>query len=516
MTVAGSDSRREMLVAVIAICVATLLVFLPALFGSPKLNESFWIDWVWLDQFSRELGAGHLYPRWLPLSHHGLGSPVFYYYPPVAFYVGAGFVLAGLSTYASIVAAFATASVLSGIGMYVWLRGWSRSPVFGSVVFVVAPYHAFDFYSRGALAEAMAIAAMPFVMLNLRRVLQGEGGILTAAIAYACLIGSHLPLALLASAFLIAPYVVWHCKKAPSRCVAAAAAIALGIALASIYLVPALALERYRDAAALWGRPMFRPSSWTFWDPSFLRGVFLVVLGIAVSLAIPCVRLAITRRSRWSMYALLCILLGIGAFPIIWETPLLSSVQFPFRILPLAEFGLATAISQIAWSTRKLIETVAPVLIATAFVIMVKAAPDPVTISQLRSLHPDVPENLPPGKRPYSWPSIWALQTAKEHARAEITDGITTEPVFYFPAWTVRCAGELVRTFPAPDTQLLSYHGENCARVLGYTRPEQIGRAITLLAVISFLVLGSARYVGRTRGRRLAHARSRRNGNEVC
>ena len=191
-------------------------------------------------------------------------------------------------------------------------------------------------------------------------------------------------------------------------------------------------------------------------------------------------------------------------------------MQFPFRILPLAEFALATAISQVTWSTRKLFETVAPLLIATAFVLLVRAVPDPVTIGELRSLHPDVPENLPPGNRPYSWPSIWALQIAKEHSRLEISDGVTTEPVFYFPAWNVRCAGIAVQTFPAPDTQLLAYRGQNCTRDLGYTRPEQIGRVITLLALVSLLALAFRSRVGRVRGSRPARARAPRNSDHTA
>ena len=65
---------------------ATLLL-LPALFSPTMLRDSFWIDWVWSDQFTTELAKGHLYPRWFPLANGGAGSPTFYFYPPLAFYV---------------------------------------------------------------------------------------------------------------------------------------------------------------------------------------------------------------------------------------------------------------------------------------------------------------------------------------------------------------------------------------------------------------------------------------------
>ena len=118
-----TDYRLREPLVFVAIAAVSVGVFLPAMFGAPRLNESFWIDWVWLDQFVRELAHGNLYPRWLPLSHHGLGSPVFYYYPPLGFYLGSLFVFAGLSTYAAIVATFIVASMLSGVGVYFWSEG---------------------------------------------------------------------------------------------------------------------------------------------------------------------------------------------------------------------------------------------------------------------------------------------------------------------------------------------------------------------------------------------------------
>ena len=47
---------------------AAIALILPLALGPTRLNDSFWIDQVWLDQFARELGKGIAYPRWLPLS----------------------------------------------------------------------------------------------------------------------------------------------------------------------------------------------------------------------------------------------------------------------------------------------------------------------------------------------------------------------------------------------------------------------------------------------------------------
>ena len=82
----GEERATARWVPWLAIAAFALLLILPALLSPLKLHDSFWIDWVWVDQFGEQLRQGQLYPRWLPASHDGLGSPVFYYYPPLAFY----------------------------------------------------------------------------------------------------------------------------------------------------------------------------------------------------------------------------------------------------------------------------------------------------------------------------------------------------------------------------------------------------------------------------------------------
>src|ERR1041385_8105686 len=55
--------------------------------GPTGIHDSLSIYWIWADQFTPALAHGNLYPRWMPASDAGLGTPVFYYYPPLAFYV---------------------------------------------------------------------------------------------------------------------------------------------------------------------------------------------------------------------------------------------------------------------------------------------------------------------------------------------------------------------------------------------------------------------------------------------
>ena len=486
-----SPARQSWIAAVTILAVAALLT-LPAAVGPVELNDSFWIDWVWLDQFARELSNGTLYPRWLPMSHHGLGSPVFYYYPPLAFYAGSLFALAGMTIYAALIATFFTAYVLSAAGMYWWLKPQARTPLTGALIYMIAPYRAFNFYARGAVAEALATAVLPFVMFGLNRMARQErGGFLLVAIGYAALILAHLPLALLASLFLIGPYALLQTRRQRRQLPLIATALGVGLALAAVYLVPAFALERYRDTAKLWENPVLHPSNWTFWNREFrtLQN-YAAVLVISLALALVLIGLVLRHRSGWAMFGLACIILGIGAVPQIWSLPLLRSVQFPFRILPLAEFALATAIAVSA--TRPLEKVIAGLTLMIITVpITASTYPPAVSLAELRAFHPDVPENLPPGERPYSWPSQWALKVASGHRRAQFSSGVTIVPVFYYPAWRVSCAGRTVPGFADPKTQLLAFRGSsNCSIELKQTAAEGIGWTVSLLALAGLLSFG--------------------------
>src|SRR6185503_11624055 len=96
---------------------------------------------------------GTLYPRWLPGSHDGLGAPVFYYYPPLAFYPAGLLAALGASPYAAILATFGLAFAGAGAAMYRWAQGWTNHPLAAALFYMAAPYHVADFYGRGALAE---------------------------------------------------------------------------------------------------------------------------------------------------------------------------------------------------------------------------------------------------------------------------------------------------------------------------------------------------------------------------
>lgn len=156
----------------------------------------------------------------------------------------------------------------SGLAMQAWLKVETRNPrvaLWGSIAYMAAPYHLFDHYIRGAMAEFTAYAALPVVVLGIRLIGDGRrSGPATLALGYAALVLSHLLTALLASCTIIPAYVLFRARHVPTllRC---ATAGSLGLGLAAIYLVPAMALQEWTAADAWW--VLYRPQDWLLFDP---------------------------------------------------------------------------------------------------------------------------------------------------------------------------------------------------------------------------------------------------------
>jgi hypothetical protein len=489
-----STDMRDWLRASVCIALLSFALMTPAYIAPPMMHDSFWIDWVWADQFNMMVRQGTLYPRWLPLSHEGLGSPTFYFYPPGAFWLTAIFSLTGLTTYQTILAAFTFAFVMSGLTMYGWLRPRTSRPLLGALFYVAAPYHVCDFYLRGALAESCAFAVLPLVAVSLDRCMKGEGW-LPLAFAYAALIYLHLPAALLTSLFFIAPtasHAAWQRRHtAPLRSMILGCLLGLG--LAALYLVPALTLQRHIDVGKLWALPLYQPRYWNLFSPATLAdpvhapifGTMLVLLGGA-SLAL----LRYRSSRNWSLYALVISLLVAGALPFLWTLPLVERIQFPWRAIMLIEFAVATALASatVPWVLGLLYVT--PALFnASLFLSPIKSSDRP--ISGLRTYHPDVLEYLPRGTTTVVEidEATEAVTRQRRHPLLVEIDGRSVSRRFYFPIWQAVCQGTPVPTSPDPQLKLVSWQGSGCKVVRTSTPQERIGGVISLFSLLPALTL---------------------------
>lgn len=387
-----------MLLAVAAIIVAPFLLF------PPQTHQAWWTDVLWLDQFAAQLGEGRVYPRWMPEGHAGMGSPAFYFYPPLAFYVGSIPALLGVDPYWSVVLAFAAAFFVMGASFYRW-----SGSLPAAAVFMCLPYTLMNLYCRGALAETWAIAFIPLVAIALR-----DRRALLLAFSYAGMIYSHIPLALLASIFMVAPYLAWRAWKERSLPWDAATALVIGLALSAPYLLPALSLQEHTKIDELWQRPMYQPENWLAFEPwksnSFAQFIYLIMGTMAASLIFA------WRAKPWPQYCLA--LFAVIAFGYgLWSLPIIEKVQFPFRLLPVAGFAFATAYA----ISRRPIMLIAPLGVSTIQLFSLYRRPTP-SLDWFYRKRPEVSEYQPPAA-PASDFVGWATWPLKGQ-----------EGVYYFPS----------------------------------------------------------------------------------
>ena len=177
----------------ISVLLATAIAFAPVfVYGFPA------------DSFSDQLWAGELYPRWLSQINDGLGSPYFFYYSPLAYYLASLF--HGFRTptgIAQISLASITLLFLSGLVCYRWLLGicGRTGALVGACFYVMAPSHVFvDAYVRGDYPEFASYVWLPAILHGVELVRSRRAiGFVLITLSYAGLVLTHVVIGLVFS-----------------------------------------------------------------------------------------------------------------------------------------------------------------------------------------------------------------------------------------------------------------------------------------------------------------------------
>lgn len=183
--------------------------------------------------------------RWVPDLGGLYGYPLFNYYAPLPYYLGELIFLITKSLIISVKMMFAIAFLGSFIFMYLLARkfwgelGGSLSALFYSF----APYHAVDFYVRGAMGEMWALMLFPGIFWSLTRLEERPniGNLLLGGIFMALLITSHNLSAMIFLPITLIYVVVLFLKKKQIRLLwFSLASLVLGLLLSAFYLLPVL------------------------------------------------------------------------------------------------------------------------------------------------------------------------------------------------------------------------------------------------------------------------------------
>jgi hypothetical protein len=523
-----------------------MLLLLPTLVLGTLISHSSPQNLTWASQFAEQVRAGILYPRWMPDSFDGLGSPAFYFYPPLPFWIDAlvSIVTANaLSVPYRLAASTTVILFLSGLTMRAWLlkiSGKRTAALVGAIAYMAAPYHLFDTYTRGAFAETTAYAVLPVVMLASRLTIErARWGLPLLALAYAALLLSHLPTALLCSITVIPAYGLFT-TRSPVLLLRCAAGGALGIGLSAIYLLPAVELQPWISANELW-TSFYRASNWFVmaperWvDPDTMRVIGSIVLAAALLAAGLCFALLQLPDSQgrrelgfWVALSLACLILIAGLLPWFWDLPVVGKVQFPWRLLMVVEFALLTALCLAPLGElRRIVVYVfaaaAVALVPGAMLIVTDARARIEFVARTATLdRHDVKEYQPAGyklagsryadlglEQLKDTPVIAcmpAAQTCRAHSdpfgglRIAVTANQPTTVTlrrFFFPAWRLDAGLPLAASEPLRLVSFTAPAGETVARLDRGAPPiEHWGFAISgvsLLLLLALVTRNSAR-----------------------
>lgn len=500
-----SRNRSHLSFALLAFC-----LHLPALFVADSASHSSVYNYIWTTEFADAFSAGKFYPRWLPDSFEGLGSPTFYFYPPLAYWVSGSFAAMGISATVANVIAATVFSAASGLAMYRWLAPQTPHASLGALAYMAAPYHLYDFYVRGALAEYASFMWLPMIITAIGN-LRGARSICALAAAYAGLLITHLPVALLTTVFLIMPFGIKTFLDDRKVLLPGIAAGLLGIALAGFYLAPALQLQGAISTNLLWS-DYYKPETWFPWNqpyPGYLLGIPALALALMI--------LGAAKRSYWGTVTAMTAAAALGLIPFIWDISPLAQVQFPWRLLGLVEF---TAITALVLKPRfslllKLALAVAILPVTTFAVAAIATLRTPMDLALVESKRPDAPEYLPPELDKSGITGTQRIPNLSAFAHISRSGTIiVTQPGRVvmgradFPIWRVMHNGiEIVHSGP-----LISFYAPEPG-VYAIERKilpsERAGWSATILAIMIFLLLGAFTHrIDRLAGHNLVETRA--------
>lgn len=315
---------------------------------------------MWLEMFARQVANGNPSPRWLTGTYGAFGSPTFYFYPPLTYYLGWLFSIIGVAETGKALfhAVQITGSLLAAGTAYSLLRdqGAPRlSTIACALLFAYSPYSFVDVFSRSALSEYLAIAWLPVLFAGTMRVIQGrKHGWSITVLGWTLLLLTSMPAACCALVGWIA-FIFAAPERSPRSIFTLVGCLLLAAAISACYLLPAISLssliniDRYHSASEINViKAMVVKSK---------LGITLR-LGVMLILAISCYQLFVNRRTLRSIAPWSALLM----VAIVFQLPFISDwlystlqpfkmIRFPWRLTMLGVLGLTVLLSRSQFSS---------------------------------------------------------------------------------------------------------------------------------------------------------------------
>ena len=364
--------------AVIALLFSGVVFTYPVLImGFPVASNDARIHACWAYQFIKQFGAYEGYPRWSMDMNGGLGSPAFFYYPPLPYLLTAPLRYLcsdDMSMWQVLGMSSGIALVLSEIFALLWLRTFVslRAATAAAVVYQLMPSHLLgELYMRGAFAEFWGMVWLPLILWGVRLAANGSRySLITLALAYALLITTHLPTTLIFSAVpLVYAWVIAPREYRRRVLVRTCGGLVLGMGLAGIYLIPALTMQsavsmKYITAYRFNDYFLFTSNRYGYADRIYLCVILMLILSLVAMLLFLNTpnrkTVANTTAVFWGAVAAFCTFMMTPLANPIWEIcSTLQMIQFPWRYLTVLSvaitgilaLGIDELLAHFSWRT---------------------------------------------------------------------------------------------------------------------------------------------------------------------
>ncbi len=496
-----------------------------------------------IQEFALNLRSGIIPPRLAPNFSFQHGFPVFNFYAPFAYWVGALIHILGFSSalslkillFLGLLGSFVSFFLFSSLFFGFW------GGLLGATIYSSSLWTAVEIFVRGNIGEIWFMVLFPLSLYFLKRNDSGKNGLffILTSMSLSFLFTVHNVLSLISVVFVIFFSLLLNNRKK------ALLSIIIGLLLASYFLVPALLENKLTYANEIASKTkysdhflcpwqLWRADKWSYGgsgtgclkdDMSFQIGKLQLILA-GTGLGIFLYSLKKKGKNNIPLFILgftiVSALLTLELTKPVWDlfSPLMSMFQFPWRFLPFVVFGTAFFGSySIRFSNNKKVQAFI-VIVLSMGVLFVSgkffSKPWKYTTDEYRSMF--LTEKYIGQKAAYEIPeyfprsgdyATWRLYDKSEvgfytnalsykintpfYKEIVVDQNQITLPIHYFPFWEISINGTKIipNHFDALGRPVLTGIPAHSTVLVKYNESpiEKAGNGMTILTFIALISL---------------------------
>ncbi len=316
--------------------------------------------------------------RWVPDLGYGYGYPIFNFYGPIPYYIGAFFNFLGFDALTATKIMIAVAVIGSAFAMYLLAKEfWGKiGGLVAAAFYVYAPYHALDIYVRGDIGEVYAYFFIPLVFYSLWKYYKSNNFlfIILGSLSYTGIIASHNLTAMMISPFIILAALILFTLK---RRVLILGIPVLGILIASFYFLPTLLEMNYTNVLSTIGGKahyadhfvcvrQFWDSPWMFGGsiPGCVDGLSFRLGKLHILFSLFSIIAGVYLFKKEKIKSIVIFIVGIcltgvmflmvSQSSLIWKIPYMDYFQYPWRFLLAASFFSSFLAGSVVYALSKI------------------------------------------------------------------------------------------------------------------------------------------------------------------